>query len=123
MQDEELTGEIIAAAIEVHRALGAGLLESAYHECLAHELSIRGVRYECEIPVAVEYKGLRICDAYRADFLVENRVIVELKAVERVMDVHKAQLLTYLKLTGRRCGLLLNFNTSLMKKGIYRIVN
>ncbi|CAG0955423.1 hypothetical protein GPROT1_00402 [Gammaproteobacteria bacterium] len=100
MYEEELTNKIIGAAIEVHRALGPGLLESAYHACLAHDLTLRGVPFESEKSLPVEYKGIRLDCGYRLDFMVTNKVVVELKAVESVNSVHEAQLLTYLKLTG-----------------------
>ena len=118
----ELTGQIIGAAIEVHRALGPGLLESAYQACLARELSLRDVSFEREKPLPVEYKGLQLDCGYRLDFLVEDRVVLELKAVGRLLPVHEAQLLTYLKLTGCRVGLLINFNVAVLKEGIVRRV-
>ena len=123
MQENELAGEIIGAAIEVHKEIGPGLLESAYQDCLEYELRLRGLDVENQVPIAVAYKGLMIGEAYRADLLVANKVIIELKSVEQVKDVHKAQLLTYLKLTNRRLGLLVNFCVPLMKNGIYRVVN
>ncbi len=123
MHENDLTGEIIGAAIEVHRMLGPGLLESAYHECMKHELRLREIDWDSEIPIAVSYKGMVIDQAYRADLLVENKVIVELKSVEEVKDIHKAQVLTYLKLTNRRLGLLINFRVPVIKNGVYRVVN
>ena len=120
--DGELTGQIIGAAIEVHRALGPGLLESAYQACLARELSLRDVSFEREKPLPVEYKGLQLDCGYRLDLLVEDRVVLELKAVGRLLPVHEAQLLTYLKLTGCRVGLLINFNVAVLKEGIVRRV-
>lgn len=122
LYDGELTGQIIGAAIEVHRALGPGLLESAYQACLARELSLRGIAFEREKPLPVEYKGLELDCGYRLDFLVEDRVVLELKAVDRLLPVHEAQLLTYLKLTGCRVGLLINFNVAVLKEGIVRRV-
>ena len=110
MNENDISKLLIGAAIEVHRELGAGLLESAYHDCLKYELSLRGINYESEVPVYVSYKGVSVGDAYRVDLLIENRLIVELKTVEKVSDLHKAQLLTYLRLTKRKLGLLLNFN-------------
>ena len=123
MEENEISKEIIGAAIEVHRWLGPGLLESAYHECLSHELKARDVHIECEVPIAIEYKGHRIGVAYRADMLIENKVLVELKTVDTLLPVHKAQLLTYLRLTDRKLGLLMNFNVSVMKNGVRRVVN
>lgn len=123
MDENELAAEVIGAALEVHKSLGPGLLESAYHDCLKHELSLRRLAFESELPVAVEYKGLLVGDAYRLDLLVENRLVVELKSVESVKELHKAQLLTYLKRVKRKLGLLINFNTPLLKNGVYRVVN
>lgn len=123
MHENNLSGEIIGAAIEVHRMIGPGLLESAYHECMKHELRLREIDWDSEIPIAVSYKGMVIDQAYRADLLVENKVIVELKSVEEVKDIHKAQVLTYLKLTNRRLGLLINFRVPVLKNGVYRVVN
>lgn len=122
LYEKELTDQIIGAAIEVHRALGPGLLESAYQACLAHELRLRSLPFEREKPLPVEYKGVALDCGYRLDFLVDGKVIVELKAVEQVHPVHEAQLLTYLKLTGCRVGLLINFNVPLLKQGITRRV-
>jgi GxxExxY protein len=119
---QDLTEKIIGAAIEVHRALGPGLLESIYQICLAHEMSLRGLRFEKEKPLPVEYKGIRLESGYRLDFIVDDKVVVELKAVDSLHDVHKAQLLTYLKLTGCKVGLLLNFNSAVLKDGIERLV-
>lgn len=123
MQGNELTGVVIGAAIEVHRALGPGLLESAYHECLVHELRLQKIPYEREVPIYVDYKGLIVGDAYRADLLVGGRLIVELKSVEQVNAVHKAQLLTYLRLMNKSLGLLINFNTAVLKDGVCRVAN
>jgi GxxExxY protein len=119
---QDLTEKIIGAAIEVHRALGPGLLESIYQTCLAHEMTLRGLRFEKEKPLPVEYKGIRLESSYRLDFVVEGSVVVELKAVDSIHDVHKAQLLTYLKITGCKVGLLLNFNSAVLKNGIERMV-
>jgi GxxExxY protein len=118
----QLTSSIIGAAIEVHRELGPGLLESAYQTCLIHELAQRGLRFERAKPMSVNYKGTIIDCAYRIDILVENRVVVELKSVERLEHVHTAQLLTYLKLSGCQIGLLINFNVPLLKDGLRRFV-
>ena len=117
-----LTREIIGAAIEVHRHLGPGLLESAYQQCLAKELELRGIPYQSEWPLPLEYKGLRIDYGYRVDFLVANSVVVETKAVEAIAPVHEAQLLTYMRLGGWKVGLLINFNVLVLKTGIRRKV-
>jgi len=122
LYEKDLTGQIIGAAIEVHRELGPGLLESAYQACLAREFSVRGLPFEQEMPLPVEYKGVRVDCGYRLDFLVANRVVVELKAVDVIHPVHEAQILTYLKLTDCRVGLLINFNVPVLKKGIKRMV-
>jgi GxxExxY protein len=119
---EELTGEICAAAIEVHRHLGPGLLESAYEQCLCHELSTRGIGFQRQVPLPVVYKNVSLDCGYQMDILVEDQVVLELKSVERIEPVHEAQLLTYLKLGQKRVGLLLNFNVKLMKEGILRRV-
>ena len=116
-----LTGRIIGAAIEVHRQLGPGLLESTYEQCLARELGIRCLSFERQRPVAVSYKGEIVDVAYRLDLVVENAVIVELKCVENFHPIHEAQLITYLKLAGLQYGLLINFHTKLLKTGIKRI--
>ena len=118
-----LTGRIIAAAIEVHRYLGPGLLESAYEQCLCRELHHRGINFERQVDLPIDYKGYRIDSGYRLDLVVDNRVVVELKAVRQLERIHEAQLLTYLKLTGLNLGLLLNFNVVLLKDGIKRLVN
>jgi GxxExxY protein len=107
----------------VHRALGPGLLESTYSQCLCHELYLSGIRFQREYALPVEYRGLKIDCGYRVDILVEERLIAELKAVEAILPVHKAQLLTYLKLSGLKCGLLLDFNVPALKSGITRMVN
>ncbi len=122
LRDEELTEVIIGAAIEVHRHLGPGLLESAYLQCLAHELRLRNVAVMSGVALDLEYKGLQVPSSYRLDLLVADRAVVELKAVDRVLPIHKAQLLTYLRLSGRRVGLLLNFKVKLMRDGIHRLV-
>jgi GxxExxY protein len=117
-----LTRNIIGAAIEVHRALGPGLLESTYQTCLAHELALREIAFEREKPLPVEYKSISLECGYRLDFLVEEKVVVELKSVAEMLPVHEAQLLTYMKLAGCRVGLLINFNVPLLKDGISRRV-
>ena len=118
----ELTEKIIGAAIEVHRTIGPGLLESAYEECLAHEMRLRGLYYQRQLSLPVIYKGLTIDCGYRLDFLVEKTVVVELKALEALHPIHEAQLLTYLKVGGWPVGLLINFNVPVLKQGIKRIV-
>lgn len=120
--EKGLTDQIIAAAIEVHKALGPGLLESAYQLCMAYECDLRKLSFEQQVPLKVSYKGLDLDGGYRLDFIYDNRVVVELKTVESVLPVHEAQLLTYLKLTGIRVGLLINFNVPVLKNGIYRRV-
>ena len=119
----DVTELIIGAAIAVHRALGPGLLESTYEACLVYELIERNMVVERQKSLPVDYRGVRIDCGYRIDLLVGNEVIVELKAVERVLPVHEAQLLTYLRLSGHHVGLLLNFNVPLMKEGIKRLVH
>ena len=119
----DITGAIIGAGIKVHTRLGPGLLEHAYKRCLGHELRKAGLSVAAEVPVALEYDELTIADAYRLDLLVEDTVIVEVKAVEKVLPVHHAQILTYLKLTEKTVGLLLNFNVIRLPEGIKRLVN
>ncbi|MEW6667907.1 MAG: GxxExxY protein [Thermodesulfobacteriota bacterium] len=116
----DLTGKVIGAAIEVHKILGPGLLESAYEECLCHELDLRRIRYKRQQAVPVEYKGVHLDCGYRIDLLVEDLVILELKSVDRLEPIHEAQILTYLKLTGLKVGLLINFNVPVLKEGIRR---
>jgi GxxExxY protein len=118
----DITHEIIASAMEVHRALGPGLLESAYEECLCRELTLRGLFFERQRSLQVEFKGMRLDCGYRLDLLVEDKVVVEVKAVESLLPIHEAQLLTYLRLGGWKVGLLINFNTALLKQGIRRKV-
>jgi GxxExxY protein len=113
---ETLTEQVIGAAIEVHRELGPGLMESAYEECLCHELHLRNLRFERQMPLPVRYKGVNL-DGYRIDLVVEDSLILELKCIEHILPVHEAQLLTYLKLTGKRVGLILNFNVSVLTRG------
>lgn len=119
---DSLTGEIIGAAIAVHKALGPGLLESAYQACLRHELGHRGIVVESEVSVPIEYRGLQLECGYRIDLLVGDDVIVEVKSVERLLPVHEAQLLTYLRLARKTRGLLLNFNAPYLRDGIKRMV-
>ena len=114
---EDLTQRVIGAAIEVHRALGPGLLESAYEECLCHELHLRGISFERQLPLPIDYKSIKLDCGYRLDLVVENVLILEIKCLERVLPVHEAQLLTYLKMTRKRVGLILNFNVSAFTRG------
>jgi len=122
MQHDPLTHEIIGAAIEVHRVLGPGLLESAYEECLAHELSIRKLEFQRQVPVPVVYKGVKLECGYRIDILVAGSVVLELKSIEAIAPVHEATLLTYLRLSGNTLGLIINFNVTILKDGIRRFV-
>ena len=115
-----ITEQVIGAAIEVHKALGPGLLESAYEECLCRELALRGIPFERQRPLPVEYKGTKLDCGYRLDLVVAGAVIVEIKAVEIIEPIHEAQLLTYLKLGGWKLGLLINFNVPVLKEGIRR---
>jgi GxxExxY protein len=119
----QITKEVIGAAIEVHRTIGPGLLESAYEECLCHELSLRSLPFKRQLPLPVVYKGLNLNCSYRLDLVVADRVIIEIKAVERLLPIHEAQLMTYLKLSGLKAGLLINFNEILLKNGIKRRVS
>lgn len=118
-----LTEKIIGCAIKVHRALGPGLLGSAYEICLAHELSKEGLRVERQVTLPVVYDGIRLDAGYQLDIVVEDELILELKAVEQLMPIHEAQLLIYLRLKNRKIGLLMNFNVTLLKNGIKRIAN
>lgn len=120
MEMNNITEQIIGAAIEDHKALGPGLLESAYKECLCRELSLRGVQFERQRPPPVEYKGVKLDCGYRLDLLLADAVVVEIKAVEAIEPIHEAQLLTYLKLGGWKLGLLINFNVPVLKEGIRR---
>lgn len=123
MELNEITGQIIDSAIKVHSALGPGLLESAYEACLIYELRSRGLKVQNQVPLPVKYGDIIVEVGYRIDLLVEDLVIVELKSVDQVIPIHKAQLLSYLKLSGKRIGLLMNFNVELLKNGINRIAN
>ena len=123
MDINKLSSQIIGAAIEVHKFLGPGLLESTYEECLCCELKLQGINFKRQEPLCVKYKGIELDCSYRLDIVVENLIIVELKSVIEIEPIHKAQLLTYLKLAGLQLGLLLNFNVSLMREGIVRVVN
>jgi GxxExxY protein len=122
MTDNEITHQIIGAAIEVHKHLGPGLLESAYEECLFHELQLRNLRVERQKAVPVVYKQTKLECGYRLDLLVEGRVVVELKSVEGLGPIHEAIILTYLRMSGHRLGLLINFNVSVLKDGIRRFI-
>ena len=116
----ETTREIIAAAIAVHRALGPGLLESAYEECLCQELALRGIPFERQVPLPLEYRGIQLECGYRLDILVAGAVVVEVKSIEAIAPIHEAQLLTYLRLGAWQVGLLMNFNVVVLKNGIRR---
>jgi len=118
----ELTDAIIGAAMEVHRMLGPGLLESTYEMCLCRELSIRGIPFERQVPIPVEYKGVKLDCGYRADLVVDGTILVEIKAIDSLLAIHEAQLLSYLKLGGWKVGLLINFNVELLKHGLRRRV-
>ncbi len=122
MHEKELTQRIIAALIEVHSHLGAGLLESSYEECLSHELMVRKMAFERQVPIKLVYKGVVIDCAYRADMIVEGRVLLELKSVDQLAPIHEAQLISYLKISGIRVGLLVNFNVQRLVDGIIRRV-
>ena len=122
MTDQQLTHEIIGAAMEVHRALGPGLLESAYEECLAAELKAQGIPFERQKPLPIVYKDVKLEAGYRADLIVDTRVVVELKCIEAIAPIHEAVMLTYLRLSGCRVGLLINFFTAVLKDGIRRFV-
>ncbi len=118
----DLTSQIIAAAIDVHRELGPGLLESVYQTSMCHELALRGIPFRSQVELPVEYKGVRLDCGYRIDLVIDNRVVVELKSVERFVAVHEAQLITYLRLSGMHVGLLINFNVPALRRGILRRV-
>ena len=120
MDVNEVTEQIIGGAIEVHKHLGPGLLESAYEECLCHELNLRGLPFERQRPLPIDYKGVKLDCGYRLDIVVANLVVVEVKAVASILPIHEAQLLSYLKLGGWNLGLLLNFHVPVLKDGIRR---
>jgi GxxExxY protein len=122
MTDKQLTHEIIGAAIAVHRELGPGLLEAVYEECLCHELSLRGLAFDRQKPIPVVYRGTKLDCGYRADIVVSGRVIVEIKAVANVAPIHEAVMLTYLRLSGCKIGLLINFHSTVLKDGVRRFV-
>ncbi len=122
MEFDDLSNKVIGCAISVHRHLGPGLLESAYEQCLAIELSTQDISFELQSELHVQYRGRKIDCGYRIDVLVEDALILELKSVDKLLPIHEAQLLTYMKLAGIRTGLLINFNVSLLKDGIKRMV-
>ena len=119
----KLSNEAIGAALEVHRVLGPGLLETTYELSLQHELQLRGYEVQRQIPLPIEYKGLVVPEAYRIDLLLENQLVIELKAVETLQSIHSAQLLTYLKMSGKHLGLLINFHSARLTDGIKRLVH
>ena len=119
---KELTHAMCGAAIEVHSQLGPGLLESAYEQCLCHELALRDIKLQRQVPLPVTYKGVRLDSGYKLDVVVDEKVILELKTVESLLPIHEAQLLTYLRLSKMKVGLLLNFNMPTMKDGVKRLV-
>ena len=123
MDINQLSSKIIGSAIEVHKVLGPGLLESSYQKCLCHELRLRSISFENEKPLPLVYKGKKLDCGYQMDIVVENAIILELKSFEKLEPIHKAQLLTYLKLSNLKLGLLLNFNVPLMRDGIVRVVH
>ncbi len=120
MEQDPLTGKVIGCAIEVHRNLGPGLLESTYQQCLARELALQEIRFKLEHPLPIEYKGIHLDCGYRVDVLIKDRLILELKSVQEVQSIHQAQILTYMKLSSITTGLLINFNTKIVKDGIKR---
>ncbi len=122
LREETLTQEILGAAIEVHRVLGPGLLESAYEHALCHELHIRDIPFQRQLDIPVSYKGVSLESAYRMDFLIRDTVVVELKSIEQMLPIHTSQLLTYLRLSGYGVGLLINFNVPILRNGIVRRV-
>ena len=123
MQTDQITEKIIGAAIEVHRALGPGLLESAYETCLCRELDLIGISFTRQVQLPVEYKGEQLECGYRLDLVVEDQVVVEIKAVDALLPIHEAQLLTYLRLSGHPIGLLINFNVPVLRSGLRRLVH
>ncbi len=123
MEINELTEAVIASAIEVHRHLGPGLLESTYEQCLCHELSLRNLHFERQVALPVTYKGIKLDCGYRADILVDEKLVLEIKATDSITPLHQAQILTYLKMMDMRVGLILNFNVPVLKDGIKRMVN
>ncbi len=122
MKFDELSNVVIGCALEVHRALGPGLLESTYEQCFAHELKLADIPFKIQYPLPVEYKGLKLDCGYRVDLLIDDSIIVELKSVEKILPIHQAQLLTYMKLSEKSIGLLIKFNVTYLKNGIKRMV-
>ncbi len=122
ISNDPASNKVIGLAIDIHRSLGPGLLESAYEECFALELRQNAIAFQGQVPLAITYKGMTLDCSYRLDFVIEQYLIVELKSVERLLPIHEAQLLTYLKLSGMRVGLLMNFNVRLLRDGIKRLV-
>jgi len=120
---DKITQSIIGAAIQVHQTLGSGLLESAYEACLVYEMGVLGLKVESQKPLPLVYKSVRLDCGYRIDLLVEDKVIVEIKSVDQIMPIHHAQVISYLKLSGCKVGLLINFNEKLLRHGVHRIVN
>ena len=122
MEFDQLSNRVIGCALEVHRTLGPGLLESTYEQCLAHELSLSGIPFKLQCPLPVKYKNIKLDCGYRIDLFVDDELIVELKSVDKIMGIHRAQLLTYMKLAKAKVGLLINFNVEILKTGIKRFV-
>ena len=122
MEFDELSKKVIGCALEVHKTLGPGLLESTYEQCLAHELKTAGILFRLQVQLPVEYKGTHLDCGYRVDLLVDNRIIIELKSVDTLLPIHEAQLLTYMRLSGIKIGLLMNFNVKRLKDGLKRFV-
>ena len=122
MNFDELSNSVIGCAIEVHRTLGPGLLESAYEQCLAREFSLAGIAFETQKPLPVEYKGIQLDCGYRLDLFIENNLILEIKAVNQLLPIHEAQILTYMRLTKAPVGLLINFNVVRLREGIKRFI-
>lgn len=123
MTEDEIGGQVVDSAVQIHREVGPCLLETVYEVLLAHELRRRGLRVERQVPIPIDYQGFKFDEGFRADLIVETKVVVELKCVERLNNAHKKQLLTYLRLADKRLGYLLNFSEALMKHGITRTVN
>ncbi|MEA3405634.1 MAG: GxxExxY protein [Pseudomonadota bacterium] len=122
MQFDNLSNQVIGLAIEVHKNLGPGLLESVYEQCLSYELQLNNINHQCQVELPIIYKGHQLSQSYRIDLLIENQLIIELKAVKELQGIHKAQLLTYMKLKQAPTGLLINFNEAILKNGIKRFV-
>jgi GxxExxY protein len=122
MNFDNLSNQVIGLAIEVHRNLGPGLLESVYEQCLSYELQLNNIQHQCQVEIPVIYKGHQLNQNYRIDLLIDNQLIIELKAVDKLQGIHQAQLLTYMKLTQIKMGLLINFNEAVLKNGIKRFV-